>query len=346
MATSKAYSAQSLSKLVTYLFTRRGAILNTWRTVCEQDPTLGKISQLNREEFNNLLPVILDILEQCLLDKPQQADLTVTAQGHGLHRWHKAHALMETMRELNHLTQTLFSELKVYTELYPDTDKALLVYVYEHINLVMQKTIDGSVQKYDELQRLQASSRAAGLQQAVDQMQQLSLERSDMLRTSSHDLRNSFGIISSAAVLLKMEDFTPEDRQKFLEMMSRNLTNVHGMLTGLMDLSRLEAGQETLQIESFDAAGLLKDIVAGTQPMAAEKNIIIRADGAATLLVETDRVKLYRVIQNILINALKYTPSTAKHPAIVFQCAGPLKEVTAGHSASRIPGQVCQIQIR
>jgi signal transduction histidine kinase len=317
MAPSDVIPAKDLTALVTYLFTRREAILNNWRTACDKDHSLGKVWLLSREEFNNLVPVILDILEQRLLDLPKEADLAITAQGHGLHRWHKTLALMDTMRELNHLTQTLLSELDLYVQLYPDTNTALLMFVYGQIVLLMQETVVGSVQKYDELQRLQASSRAATLQNAVEQMQQLSLERSDMLRTSSHDLRGSIGIVTSAAVLLKMEGLTAGERGQYLDMMSRSLNNVHGMLTGLMDLSRLEAGQETLHIESVDAAQILKDIVGGVQPMAAEKNIILRADGVATLPVETDRVKLGRIIQNILINALKYTPSTAEHPAIV-----------------------------
>jgi signal transduction histidine kinase len=317
MSISGSDFSQPLAEVVNYLFTRRESLLNSWRTICENESGTGKVSQLSREEFNNQIPTILDILELRLLSKPQQVILDVAAQAHGLHRWQKTYSLIETMGELNVLTQTLFNGLKLYTELYPDTDKALLVFVYDQINLVMQQTIHGSVQKYDELQRLQASSRAATLQQAVDQMQELSLERSEMLRTSSHDLRGSFGIISSAAMMLKMEDFTLDERRQFLDMMVRSLKNVHGMLTGLMDLSRLEAGQESLLIESLDAAELLKDIVSSAQSMAAEKNIILRTDGANTLLVETDRIKLYRIIQNILINALKYTPSNALHPAIV-----------------------------
>jgi len=317
METPGSYAFEPLSELVSYLFTRREAILSNWRMACEQDPALGKVSLLNREEFNNLLPIVLDILEQRLLNKPQQADLGMTAQGHGLHRWHKTHDLMETMQELNYLTRTLYSELELFTELYPETDKALIMYVHGQIVLLMQETIHGSLQKYDELQRLQASSRAATLQQALDQMQELSVQRNDMLRTSSHDLRGSFGMISSAAMLLKMEGLTPQEQQQFLDVMSRSLENVHAMLTGLMDLSRLEAGQETLQTEKVDAVRLLKDILAGAQPMAAQKNIILRADGIDTLMVETDRVKLGRIIQNILINALKYTPSNPQHPAIV-----------------------------
>lgn len=129
MAISDSYPFQPLAGLVSYLFTRREAILNNWRTACEKDPALGKVSQLSQEEFNNLLPIILDILEQRLLNKPQEADLAATAQGHGLHRWHKAHALMETMRELNHLSQTLFSELKLYRVKLKDSTKSATGFV-------------------------------------------------------------------------------------------------------------------------------------------------------------------------------------------------------------------------
>lgn len=317
MATASAYSPDALVELVSYIFTRREAILSNWRAACEQDPALVKVSMLSREEFNNLLPIILDILEQRLLNKPQEADASTTAQAHGLHRWHKAHDLMDTMRELNHLTQTLYSELQQYMQLFPNADKAMLLHVHGQIALLMQETTNGSVYKYDELQRLQAASRAIALQQAVDQMQELSLQRSDMLRTSSHDLRGSFGIVTSAAVLLKMEGLDQTEREQYLDMMSRSLSNIHAMLTGLMDLSRLEAGQETLQIEPFDAAQILKDVVTGAQAMAAQQNIVLCSDGPDMLMVETDRVKLQRVIQNILINALKYTALNDQRSGIV-----------------------------
>ena len=317
MATSASFQSPSLHGLVNYLFTRREAILNNWRTICEQDPALGKVSLLNREEFNNLIPIILDILENRLLDKIPEADLLQTAQGHGLHRWHKTLGLVDTMRELNYLTRVLYGELELFAQLFPDVDKALLMHVHSQIVMIMQETVDGSLQKYDELQRLQASSRAATLQQVVEQMQQLSTARIEMLRTSSHDLRGSFGIISSTATLLRMEGNTPEEQEQYLDMLTRSLTNVNAMLTGLMDLSRLEAGQETLHIESFNAAQILNDLVTGAQPMAGEKNIVLRADGPDTLMVKTDRVKLQRIIQNILINALKYTAVVAERPAIV-----------------------------
>ena len=317
MATYTANAAQPLAELAAYLFTRRESILNKWRSVCEQDPALGKVSALSREEFNNMLPVVLNILEDRILNKPPVADLALTAQAHGLHRWHKAHGLLDTLHELNHLTQTLYNELRVFGQLFPHVDKERLLDVQQQISELMQETIDGSVAKYDELQRLQATNRANTLQQVVDQMQALSQQRGDVLRESTHDLRGSFGIINSTAYLLKDEGLTGPDRQQYVDMLSRNLGTVQTMLTSLMDLSRLEAGQEQLQIESFNAAQLLQEIVASAQPVAAERGIILQADGPPSLVVKTDRIKLQRIVQNLLLNALKYTKATPERPAVV-----------------------------
>lgn len=302
-------SQQPLVELVSYLFTRREAILNNWRQACEHDAALNRISSLSREEFNNLLPIILNILEQRLLNKPQEADPTATATSHGLHRWQKAYALPETLRELNLLTQILFTEIQSFQEIFPQTDARLLLQAQQTMVQLMTETIEGSVQKYDEFQRLEAANRFSTLQQALDQIQSLSRQRGDLLRTSSHDLKSSFGIINSAASVLKMEGLSDQEREQFLDMLNRNLTHVQSMLGSLMDLSRLEAGEETLNIQSFDAAKLLKELVTGVQPMAAERGLILRADGPDSLPVESDPVKIQRIIQNLLLNAIQYTPT-------------------------------------
>jgi len=317
MATPSANASQPLAELVSYLFTRREAILNKWRTSCEADPTLGKVSALSREEFNNLLPLVLEALEQRLLGTPPKVDSAATAEAHGLHRWHKAHSLIDTMQELHHLNQTLYGELDLFQRLFPQVEAALLIGVQPKIAQFMQEIISGSIRKYDELQRLQATNRARTLQQALDQMQALSEQRGDVLRESTHDLRGSFGIINSAAYLLQTEGLDEADRAQFMDMLNRNLGNVQTMLTSLMDLSRLEAGQEKLTINSFDASQLLREMVASAQPMAAERSIVLQADGPDTLPVETDPVKLQRIVQNLLLNALKYTTSTPERPALV-----------------------------
>ncbi|SOD79972.1 sensor histidine kinase [Spirosoma fluviale] len=309
MPTLASDNPEPLAELVSYFFTRREAILNNWRTACEQDTFLGNVSTLSRDEFNNLLPIVLGILEKRLLSKPEDIDPTIAATSHGLHRWQKSHALLETIRELNLFTETLYNELEAFHAFFPKTNAGFLVRVHRLIAQFMSETINGSVEKYDELQRLEAANRASSLQKAIDQMTELSRLRSTMLRTTSHDLRGSFGIINSAAYLLKMDDLSQEERTQYLDMLNRNLTNVQSMLGNLTDLSRLEAGEDTLQIQAIDVVQLLNKLVEVVQPMAKERGLILSADGPKSIPAQTDPDKLRQIAYHLLQNALQYTPS-------------------------------------
>jgi len=314
---SPSESPQPIADIIAYLFSRRDAILNNWRTTCEEDPILGKVSTLSREEFNNLLPIVLDILEQRLMGKEPGADAGQTAMAHGVHRWQKAFALRETLRELNHLAGVLYGELKLFQQLFPQRDTTALLEVHRQIVELMTETIEGSVVKYDELQRLEAASRSASLQRALDHMNELSKQRSDLLRTSSHDLRSRFGVISGAAQLLQLDGLSEEQRQQHLEMLGRNLGNVREMLHNLMDLSRLEAGEDALQIQKVDVGGLIRELTQSAQPLAQERRLVLQADGPESLEVDTDPIKLQRIIQNLLLNALMYTKATEGRSGII-----------------------------
>ncbi|MCX6215016.1 HAMP domain-containing sensor histidine kinase [Spirosoma sp.] len=309
MTTRSSDNPQPLAELVSYFFTRREAILNNWRIACENDTFLGKISTLSRDEFNNLIPIVLTILEKRLMKEPEDVDPAIAATSHGLHRWQKSHALLETIRELNHFTQILYNELEAFHVLFPKTEARFLLQVHRLIAQFMSETIDGSVQKYDELQRLEAANRASSLQKVIDQMTELSHVRGTMLRTTSHDLRGSFGIINSAAHLLKMDGLSQEERDQFLEMLNRNLTNVQSMLGNLTDLSRLEAGEDMLQIQTIDVVGLVKKLVDDALPLANERGLILTADGPELITAQTDPAKLHQIAFHLLQNALQYTSS-------------------------------------
>ena len=297
--------------LAAYLFSRREAILNNWRTICENDSRLNSASTLSREEFNDLVPVLLNILDQRLLGQPEEADPITTARAHGLHRWHEARSLYQVLQELTHLSKVLVNELQGFRQLYPQSEPDEYIEAFGQVAQLMSEIIDGSVAKYDELQRLEATSRANALQYSLNQINELGRQRGDLLRTSSHDLRSGFGIINSAAYLLKTEGLSEQDRDMYVDMLGRNLNNVQDMLESLMNLARLEAGQESSSLEMVDVGELIAELVAGAQPLAAERGLKLLADGPRPLRVETDKVKLYRIAQNLLRNALQYSTSGA-----------------------------------
>ncbi|CCH53952.1 chemotaxis protein methyltransferase CheR [Fibrisoma limi BUZ 3] len=144
------------------------------------------------------------------------------------------------------------------------------------------------------------------LVQEMDAIRQQIRQRGEFLRQTSHDLRGSFGVISGAAMLLNLMN-SDEERNQMLSMLQRNVRQVTQMLSHLLDYSRLEAGLEEVHITSFDAAQLLRELSESLRPIANEKQLTLTIDGPDELRVESDEVKVQRIAQNLLLNAINHT---------------------------------------
>ena len=68
-------------------------------------------------------------------------------------------------------------------------------------------------------------------------------------------------------------------------------------------------GEELLRIEPVDVGKLLTELVTDAQVLANDRGLILQANGPDTLVLETDAAKLQRIVQNLLMNALTYTPA-------------------------------------
>ncbi|GAB3261689.1 hypothetical protein GCM10027347_26870 [Larkinella harenae] len=302
-------SEAPLTLLAGYLVARRESLLNNWRTVCQKDPGANTVANLSREEFNNKAPFMLNVLHECFQQKPLSGDIRLLAAEHGLHRWQKGYSLSELLIEIHHMNTILLDELRQFWHLYPTSEVEPITLSYEYVSWFSAQSYQGSVEQYTELQRREASNRVVYLEQAFDDLNELTRQRSDLLRTTSHDLRGSFGIIQGAASYLNLMEISEPERKQTLEMLNRNLKTVRDMVIQLMDLSRLEAGQEPVNIQSFDAGQLLHKLVESYQPLAEKVGLVLKADGPSELIVESDPLHLQRIVQNLVLNALKHTDS-------------------------------------
>ncbi|MBA2723472.1 MAG: HAMP domain-containing histidine kinase, partial [Methylibium sp.] len=107
--------------------------------------------------------------------------------------------------------------------------------------------------------------------------------------------------------VLEREDLASPLRDKFLRLLTRNVSSLHALLDDVLDFARLQAGQEHRQVQPFDAAALLRELCEDHQKFAAERGLALNAEGPQAWVVEGDAVKVRRVAQNLVLNALKYT---------------------------------------
>jgi signal transduction histidine kinase len=298
---------QQCAQLATFFFVRRESILNRWRILCGQDATLLTGKSLSREEFNDQIPAILTAFDAWLRNQDSPISVAEKASEHGMHRWHKGFVLDELLTELEYLQECLKDEFRAYLLQYADTQVQVITHTFEQLLRLLNQMVRGSISQYNQLYQLQAASRAESLQHTLEEMNETLRQRGELLRMSSHDLRGSFGTIEGAVGMFEWSGKSDEDREETLQMLLRALASSRTVLMNLTDLSRLEAGQEAVQVESFDVAPLLRDFITGIRPLADEQKLTLTLDCPDTLMVESDPVLIQRIIQNLVGNALKYT---------------------------------------
>jgi len=304
----KLKSQKQFEDFVGFLRTKREAFLNNWREVCIKDESLSSKASFSREEFNDQIPVLLNILEQRLLKEPESEDALKVAREHGLHRWQSGYELHELIIEFENLYKILLNHVQKYLEGNTKLSSDSILTIHNELFSIYSDSIRGSVTYYHQLRQTAAAEQAINLQNALDQLQQLSKKRSEHLRHNSHDLRSSFSVLMMASQLWELPS-SEEDRAEVMEMLNRNMSSIRELLLQLTDYSRIEAGQETLHIKEFDVSELLNSIIKNTLPLAETKNITLEGEGPEQLKVTSDPVQIQRIFQNLLHNALKYTNS-------------------------------------
>ena len=303
-----------LSALATYLGEQRGSLLARWRAATEKAPDATVASTLSRAQFNDHVPGILEALNSRLRawpseDGAQQEQEDQQVAGHGLQRWQQGYALRELTREWGHLQTCLMEELEEYAVAHPGLRPVVMATARRALAHLCWDGISGSTTRYWRLHQAEAAGHVRDLEHALDTLNELEQARAAAWREAAHDLRGSVTVVKGAASMLQQENVPEQTRLQFFGLLQKGVSSLHEMLNDLMSLARLEAGQEQRKVASFDAGVLLSDFCTTSLPLAEERGLYLKMEGPPSLEVEGDRAKVLRVLQNLLLNALKYTQS-------------------------------------
>jgi signal transduction histidine kinase len=303
----------ALAALARHLAVRRDAILRNWRRSIEADPELTTPSALPRAQLNDHLPQLLDAFERRLqardpIDKEVAVeDQKSVAAEHGLHRWQQGYRQGEAIREWAHLQYCVLNELEEYALAHPPLQATVMPIARRALVRLCGEGVCQSASSYERLQRTEAASRGRELEWALLQLQRLERQRAEGWREAAHDLRGTVGVVSNASTALLAQPVDDPRRAVTARMLQRSVESLRTLLTDMMDLARLEAGQEQLRIARFDAAALLREYCETLRPLAQERELFLSAAGPRRLWVEGDTAKVQRIAQNLLLNALHVT---------------------------------------
>jgi Signal transduction histidine kinase len=301
-------SSAQLDALASSLLQRRDAILDEWRRV--GDPVECSVeSSLSRAQFNDHIPAVLDCFAHTIREWPGEPDhgrselQTEKVCAHGLQRWQQGYQLRELVREWGNLEMCVAEELERYAAEHPELEPSVMPAARRAWLRLCADGVAESATQYWRLHQAESAGHVHDLEQALSALRTLEHTRAEAWHTAAHDLRGSVTVVKGATSLLESDPIDTEAA----EMLSTSVASLHDMLNDLLSLARLEAGHEQRTLTSFDAAELLRDFCAASQAAAAERGLFLKLEGPDTLPVEGDKAKVLRILQNLLLNALKYT---------------------------------------
>ena len=301
---------EQLAALTAHLSGRREAVLLAWREVVNADPELATASNVSLTHFLDLASDVLRSFERKLragYADPETREDEERAWEHGSHRWQQGYSLREMVREWGHFQGCMTDELERYAASHPELESGVMPFARRLWAASCNEAITNSVERYAALQQAEAAGVLRDLQTALEQVKRLDLQRAEAWHEAAHDLRGNVDLVVSSTYILSEEGIPESLRAKAVGTLQSGVSSLRHLLEDLISLARLEAGRERRNLETFDAAALLRGMALALEPLARERSLSLETEGPETLVVEGDRPKVQRIVQNLILNALRYT---------------------------------------
>jgi PAS domain S-box-containing protein len=168
-----------------------------------------------------------------------------------------------------------------------------------------------------ESQKNELSTQSAELseQNTELEMQKKQLDEANRLKSAflsnmSHELRTPLNSVIALSGVLgrKLKGKIQDDEYSYLDVISKNGKNLLNLINEILDLSRIEAGKEEIDLIEFSLFELVSELISMLQPTADEKGIkLINKIPSNLELFTSDRAKVRHILVNLIANAVKFT---------------------------------------
>jgi len=145
----------------------------------------------------------------------------------------------------------------------------------------------------------------------IDQLKSVERLRRDLIANVSHDLRTPLSLMQGYIETLQMkkDNLSEQEKAKYLQIIQESIGKLSRLVAQLFEYSQLEADQTKPQKEPFQITELALDLYTNYQMLAKKKDLVLKIDiDKNTPLVFADVGLVERALQNLLDNALKFTP--------------------------------------
>ena len=164
------------------------------------------------------------------------------------------------------------------------------------------------------VKKVKDSKRLLGLHQEVskqkDKLEILNREKNGLIGIISHDLRSPLSSLSGILQIMKFST-DKEIKEEFMPLMEQLIVRMSDMVSRILDVSALETKSMNLRLETIDINQLINKVVVGYEAQAEKKEQRLIYNTQETLEVRLDKNFVIGVLENLISNAIKYSPQKA-----------------------------------
>jgi len=159
-------------------------------------------------------------------------------------------------------------------------------------------------------QTVELNQQNTELEAQKKQLGEASRLKTSFISNMSHELRTPLNSVIALSGVLnrRLAKLIPEEEYSYLEVIERNGKQLLALINDILDLSRIEAGREEIEVSQFDINHLVADLVSTLNPLAQQKSIALLSHLNPDLPpMLTDANKCQHILQNLVNNAVKFT---------------------------------------
>ncbi|MDD2816171.1 MAG: hybrid sensor histidine kinase/response regulator [Thiotrichaceae bacterium] len=150
----------------------------------------------------------------------------------------------------------------------------------------------------------------------------LNQEKNEFLGITVHDLKNPLvGILGlSDEIACSFEDYSQEELIEFAKMIQSSAEQMLGLITNLLDVNQIESGNLKTQLSAVNLLDILQDLLKYyTEPALAKNIVLVLQTEPVDYSAYTDRNMIRQIFDNLISNAIKYSPFDKKVYVNIFK---------------------------
>ncbi len=147
------------------------------------------------------------------------------------------------------------------------------------------------------------------LEEALGIAKSANAAKSNFLSNMSHDIRTPMNAIIGFTTLLAKDFDKPDKVREYVRKISFSSQHLLSLINDLLDMSKIESGKTTLNIEEFDFPEFLEELysIIGPQAKAKKQRFDVYTKGNMPEILLGDKLRVNQILLNLLSNAIKYT---------------------------------------